>query len=104
VAGATVNVAVTPAWVTVKDRITCGLPEVVLNSMTPVRGAVDVLAWAVSDTVALFDPLTGLTVTQLGAVTCQDVFEVTVLVVVTTPAAGFHAVVDTVKVGGTNPG
>ena len=57
-----------------------------------------------NDTVALPEPVVGLTVTQLGAVTCQDVFEVTALVVVTAPAAGFHAVVDTVKVGGTNPG
>jgi len=48
--------------------------------------------------------MTVLTVTQLGAFTSQDVFEVTVLVVVTTPAAGFHAAVDTVNVGGTNPG
>jgi len=80
------------------------LPEVVLSSTVPLRGAVEVFAGTVNDTVALPDPLTGLTLTQLGAVTCQDVFDVTALVVVTAPAAGFHAVVDTVKVGGTNPG
>jgi len=101
VVGETVRIAVTPAWVTVKDRTTGGVTDVVLNSTVPVRGAVEVFAWAVNDTVALFNPVDGLTVTQLGAVTSQLVFEVTALVVVTTPAAGFHAPVGTVK---TNPG
>jgi len=72
--------------------------------MLPLRSAVEGLAWVVSDTVALPEPVAGLTVTQAGAVTSQEVFEVTALVVVTTPTPGFHAVVGTVKVGGTNPG
>ena len=44
VVGVTVKMAVTPAWVTVKDRTTAGLTDVVLNSITPVRGAVEVFA------------------------------------------------------------
>jgi len=53
----------------------------------------------VYDTTALPDPLTGLTLTQLGAVTCQDVFEVTALVKVVTPEPGFHAGFGTDKTG-----
>jgi len=65
---------------------------VVLNSITPVRGAVEGFANVVNRTVALPDPDDGLTVTQSGADTTQGVVDVTVLVVLTTPAAGFHAV------------
>jgi len=101
VAGDTARVAVTPAWVTVKDRTKGGLSDQVLNSMVPVRGAVEGLACAASATVALFEPLTGLTLTQSGAVTSQDAFDVTARVIVTTPAPGFHAVVGTVN---TKPG
>ena len=69
--------------------------------MVPVRGAAEGFAWAVSDTVALPEPVDGLAVTQSGVETSQDVFEVTALVVVTTPAVGFQTVVGTVK---TRPG
>jgi len=98
---ATSKVGATPAWVTVKDLVTCGLPFVVFNSMVPVRCDTAVFAAVLNSTVALPVPLDGVTVTQLGAVTCQDVFEVTALVIVTTPAPGFHAVVDTSRVGAT---
>ena len=104
VAGATVNVAVSPAWVTVNDRNTCGLPAVVLNSITPVRGAVELFAGTVNDTVALPDPAGELTVTHSGAVTSQLVLEVTALLIVTPPATGFHTPVGTTRVGGTSPG
>ena len=70
--------------------------------MLPLRSAVEPFAWVVTDTVALPEPLDGLTVTQAGAVTSQEVFEVTALVVVTTPTPGFHAVVGTVKVPGSS--
>ena len=76
----------------------------VLNSMVPVRACVEKLIGVVNDTVALPDPAAGLTVTQSGALTSQVVFEVTALVVVTTPAVGFHAVTGTVNVGATKPG
>jgi len=76
----------------VNERTICGLIDVVLNSIVPVRGAVEVLACVVNVTVALPNPDDGLTVTQPGADTSQGVFDVTALVVLTTPAPGFHAV------------
>jgi len=83
----------------VKDLVTCGLPFVVFNSIVPLRCDTDVLAAVLNSTVTLPVLLAGVTVTQLGAVTCQDVFDVTALLAVTTPAPGFHAVVDTSNVG-----
>jgi len=63
-----------------------------------VRGVTAVFASVRIVTVTLPDPVAGFAVTQLGAVTSQLVFEVTALVVLTTPAAGFHAVVGTVNI------
>jgi len=72
---------------------------VVVIVTVPVRCDTAVFAAVLNSSVALPVPLDGVTVTQLGAVTCQDVFEVTALVMVTTPAPGFHAVVATSRVG-----
>jgi len=44
VAGDTVRVAATPAWVTGNDCVTSGLPLVVLSSIVPVRGAAELFA------------------------------------------------------------
>jgi len=77
---------------------------VVVIVTVPVRCDTAVFAAVLNSTVALPVPLDGVTVTQLGAVTCQDVFEVTALVIVTATAVGLHAVVDISNVGGTNEG
>jgi len=58
----------------------------------------------VNDTVALPDPNDGVAVTQSGANTCQEVFDVTARDTVAPPTTGFHAVVGSVNVGATRPG
>jgi len=86
----------------VNERDTCApIVLVVVNTTGPDRAEAVVLASVVNATDPLPVPLDGLTVTQLGAVISQEVFDVTARVIVTTPAVGFHAVVGAiVKVGG----
>jgi len=90
------------ACVTVNERDTCApIVLVVVNTTGPLRAEAVVLASVVNTTEPFPEPPDGLTVTQLGAVTTQLLFEVTVRVLDTTPAVGFHAVVGAmVKVGG----
>jgi len=86
----------------VNERDNCApVTAVAVNTTVPVREVAPALAWVVNTTDPFPEPPDGLTVTQLGAVTTQEVFEVTVRVLDTTPAVGFHAVVGAiVKVGG----
>jgi len=86
----------------VNERDNCApVADVAVNTTVPLRAAVPVLASVVNTTDPFPVPPDELNDTHSGPVTTQVVFEVTALVLDTTPAVGFHAVVGAiVKVGG----